>query len=192
MWAAALVLASAGCGRRDAPPVRTWREPAPDALSEVVGARPPVPGAGAVVSSEPVSWTLPPGWTVREGGGMRRATFAVSVAGVAYECSLTVLPGEAGGLDANARRWAAQIGRSPDGLGWTEWLAGAAAGTTAGGAELWILDYSRLPGAEPGAPSMLAAVVRRPVDSLFLKLVGPSAVLSEVRDGFVALARSLR
>lgn len=123
---------------------------------------------------------------------MRRATFEVSVGGVAYECSLTVLPGEAGGLEANARRWAAQIGRTPDGPGWAQWLAGASAGTTAGGAPLWILDYSRLPGAEPGTPSMLAAVVRRPGDSLFLKMVGPSEALSEVRDGFIALARSLQ
>ncbi len=141
---------------------------------------------------ESVNWTLPPGWTAREGSGMRRATFEVALGGTVYECSLTVLPGEAGGLEANARRWAAQIGRTAEGPGWAQWLAATAAGTTADGAPLWILDYSQLPGADPGAPSMLAAVVRRPHDSLFLKMVGPPGVLSEVRGAFTALARSLR
>lgn len=192
MLAAVALFASAGCGRRDEPPVRTWREPAPEALSHGAIAPSSAPMAAPVVSSEAVTWILPPGWTVREGAGMRRATFEVSVGGVTYECSLTVLPGEAGGLEANARRWAAQIGRPADGPGWAQWLADSAAGTTAGGAPLWILDYSRLPGAQPGDPSMLAAIVRRPGDSLFLKLVGPSDALSEVRDGFIALARSLQ
>ncbi|MCX7818386.1 MAG: hypothetical protein N2652_04135 [Kiritimatiellae bacterium] len=175
-------LALVGCGRNEAPSVRSWREPPPA----------PVAPVAPVVSEQAVVWQLPPGWRVREGGGMRRATFEVEVRGAVHECSLTVLPGEAGGIEANARRWAAQIGRSAEGPEWLAWLAASTAGTTRAGAPLWIFDFSRLPTDAPDAPSMLAAVVRRPTDTLFLKMVGSGEALNEVRDSFTELARSLQ
>lgn len=109
-----------------------------------------------------------------------------------FECSLTILPGDAGGVEANARRWATQIGRRVDGLAWSQWLDGTAAGMTTEGAPLWILDYSQWPGADAAAASMLAAIVRRRNDTLFLKMVGTMEVLFKVRDDFIQLARSLK
>ena len=54
-------------------------------------------------------WDVPSGWTQELGGNMRLATFRLVSNPEAFDCSIVSLPGGAGGLEANLKRWMAQI-----------------------------------------------------------------------------------
>jgi hypothetical protein len=190
---AAAVLGSS-CGRRDAEP-RIYSEPAPAA---------PPPAAMAPAAAMPegnvpmppaaeAAWTVPGGWTVRPAEGMRRATFVFEEAGQPYECALTSLAGEAGGVPANVIRWAGQIGLAVPQEKLRAFVDALPERKTAAGHPLWIADLTALDdGRAPDAPQMIAAIVRRPADTLFLKLTAPKPVIESRRAAFEALAASLR
>ncbi len=188
LLAAALV---SSCGRREAAP-RVYTEaapppaavPAPAAMPEVNVPMPPPAEA---------AWTVPEGWTVRPAEGMRRATFIFEEAGQPYECALTALAGEAGGVPANVMRWAGQIGLTAPPEKLRAFVDALPERKTAGGGALWIADFTTLDdGRAADAPTMIAAIVRRPADTLFLKLTAPKPVIESRRAAFEALAASLR
>ena len=185
---------AASCGRRDADP-RVYTEPAPvpvpAASSPSSGAMPamdvPLPPAADM------AWTVPAGWTERPGEGMRRATFTVDAGGQTYECALTSLAGEAGGVSANVMRWAGQLGIAVPPERLRAFVDALPEQKTAAGAPMWVVDFASLTAGLPGeVPSMLAAIVRRPQDTLFLKFMAPRAVVEAHRTEFEALAGSLR
>jgi hypothetical protein len=73
------------------------------------GALPPPPrpaGHGEL------KWSVPKGWTLTPGTGMRFATLTPPGPGKA-ELAVVVLPGAAGGEPANVNRWRGQIGLAP-------------------------------------------------------------------------------
>ncbi len=182
---------AASCSRRDAEPrVYTEEAPAPAAMP-AAAAMPP----GNVPMPPPaeVAWTLPEGWKANPGGGMRRATFTFEEAGATQECALTSLAGEAGGVTANVTRWAGQIGlaASPEKL--RAFVDALPERKTAAGSPMWIVDLSTLEdGRAADAPRMIAAIVRRANDTVFLKLTAPRAVIDARRAAFESLATSLR
>lgn len=183
----------AACGRREAEP-RVYVERAPDpaaapetAPAELPSMNVPMPPAADV------EWTAPKGWTAMPGQGMRRATFVIRDDAGEYECSLISLAGEAGGLAANIHRWAGQIGLglAPDAL--RAFIDSIPQRSTSAGTPLWIVDFTEAAADRAdGEPWMLAAIVRRPADTLFLRLTAPRPVIEAHREAFVQLAASLR
>jgi hypothetical protein len=182
------------CGRRDAAP-RIYTESAPAVPAPA--AAPPAVGMpqGNVTMPPPseVAWTVPDGWTVRPAEGMRRATFVFEEGGQALECALTSLAGEAGGVPANVTRWAGQIGLAVPPERLRAFVDALPERKTAAGHAMWIADFTPLDdGRAADAPTMIAAIVRRPADTLFLKLTAPKPVIESRRAAFEALAASLR
>ncbi len=183
-WIGGLSL-SLGC-RRDSEARVYYEEaapPQPSPLTSLVASQPEAAGD--------VRWVCPPGWTELPGSGFRLATFVVEVEGQRYECSLTALAGDGGGLEANLRRWAGQIGWTAEPAEWEKFLQTLrreGEGTNA----LVLADFSLRPGASPDSPSMLAAIRTRERDVVFLKMVAPVRVLQGQREAFESLARSLR
>lgn len=176
------------CGRRDAEP-RVYTESAP--ASPAPAAMPP----DAVPMPPPaeIAWTLPEGWKANPGGGMRRATFTFEAAGATHECALTSLVGEAGGVAANVTRWAGQIDLAVPPEKLRAFVDALPVLKTAAGNPMWIVDFSKMEGGRAdGAPSMIAAIVRRASDTVFLKLTAPRAVIDARRAAFESLAASLR
>ncbi|MDF1800132.1 MAG: hypothetical protein P1V81_13215 [Planctomycetota bacterium] len=57
-------------------------------------------------SELPFDWVTPEGWTTAPSTSMRVINFVV---GAGAECYLTVLPGSAGGINANVNRWRGQF-----------------------------------------------------------------------------------
>lgn len=182
---------AASCGRRDAAPrVYTEEAPAPAALP-TAAAMP----AGNVPMPPPaeIAWTLPEGWKANPGGGMRRATFTFEEAGAAHECALTSLAGEAGGVAANVARWAGQVGLDAPPETLRAYVDALPERKTAAGSPMWIVDFTALEdGRAADAPLMIAAIVRRANDTVFLKLTAPRAVIVARRAAFESLAASLR
>lgn len=183
-------LSLAACGRRESSP-RVYEEPAPPTTAaERVATLPaeiPMPPPATV------TWQSPAGWQEQQGWGMRRASFRIEDGGHTYECSLVALPGEAGGAEANVRRWAGQLGLSPSAEQITALLDAAVERPSLAGHPLRIFDFGALqPGAESDAASLLAAIVRRPSDTLFLKFLAPCGVLERHRGEFERLAESLK
>ncbi|MBL8863656.1 MAG: hypothetical protein JNK02_16825 [Planctomycetes bacterium] len=97
------------------------------------------------------------------------------------ECSLTVLPGAAGGARANIDRWRAQLGLGPldeaqfAGLEQVEML----------GARALLVEASS------GEAGLLGVVASSSDRSVFVKLTGPVGLLARHRAAFLELCRTL-
>ncbi len=146
--------------------------------------------AGAQTRGGALAWSTPPGWTERPPSALRQGDW--SLPGGA-ECSLTLLPGGGGGLEANVQRWRQQLSLPP-----------------ATPAELAALPHARLLGADAlllelegtwvgmggGAPqegwALLGLLSVDGGEARFLKLVGPAARVAAERDAFLALGASIR
>jgi hypothetical protein len=146
--------------------------------------------AGQVEPGGALRWEVPAGWSVQEGSGMFTATFRTSDAEDADEGSIISLPGEAGGMVANAQRWLGQIGisLSADKVG--EIVDRAPQIRTRGGFQLVVLDFNPFVD-DPAAQSMLIAVARPGDESYFIKLMAPKANLARDKGDFIRFCESL-
>jgi hypothetical protein len=152
----------------------------------------------AAAAPRGLAWDTPAGWTARpDTSGMRLVSFVVSAIDSGAECSITVLAGGGGGVPANVARWRRQMGLPPVSIEEIEMLPQR---PLLGGYATFIDlegEYSGM-GGEPRPGFELLALVRmlaapgeEPL-ALFLKLVGPKAVVKEQERAFNALCASLR
>lgn len=128
--------------------------------------------AGGLVAEVPADWVRVP----------EKAPRALDLRlGPDVECSITVLPGEAGGARANIDRWRAQIGLAP--LDDTQY---------AGLERVPLLDgMGLLVEGSSGDSGLLGAVTSGPQRSVFVKLTGPVGRIARHRAAFLELCRSL-
>jgi len=138
-------------------------------------------------SSGAVRWTSPAGWKELPGDSIRLAIFEVpgKEGGAKAEASITVLGGEAGGLEANVNRWRQQAGLEPASA---DEIKRSGKG---GKAKFGDFQQFQIDGAE-GMPSILAAVFSRPGKTLFVKLTSKQKILETQKASFTALCRSVR
>jgi len=59
-------------------------------------------------------WVIPDGWKPGKESPMRMGSFAVSDGNAKLDISVTVIPGDIGGLTPNVKRWLGQIGLDPE------------------------------------------------------------------------------
>ncbi len=136
-----------------------------------------------------LTWKVPEGWETLPTGGMRAAAFRIGQRG---ECSVTILAGSAGGVEANVNRWRAQMGLSPmtaeeiQALPTVSILGiqspfveirGTFGGTTGQTEPNWVL---------------LGAICLLPDSAVFVKATGPEEDLLPQREAFLAFCDSLR
>lgn len=138
------------------------------------------------------TWTTPPGWSELPTTSLRVANFRVA-GEVRAECYLTTLSGEGGGLEANVNRWRAQMQAPPlspaevAALPRMDWLGGSAVFVEIDG------TWSGMSGDQVGSDYRLVGLLRvDPMESQFLKMIGPRALTAAETDHFIALARCLR
>ncbi|MCB9868551.1 MAG: hypothetical protein H6837_01765 [Planctomycetes bacterium] len=121
----------------------------------------------------------PASWAKIEGHPMRLVTYGTSGGG---KCSVTVLPGAAGGLPDNVNRWLGQIGAAPlDAAG----IAALPKVKALGAEHPMVAGYGKTDG-------VVATVVRVQGDSVFVKLEGKSDVVRAEANNFVKFCASLR
>jgi hypothetical protein len=138
-----------------------------------------------------LKWDVPAGWTELPPTESRLANLRAGGAPGA-ECYVTVLQGSGGGLEANVNRWRTQMGLEPLA---PEALAALPKHQLLGeDATLVEIDgtYTGM-GSTPQADSRLAGVILSlPVGTIFVKMVGPRALLESERASFLAFCDSLR
>lgn len=134
------------------------------------------PAAGGLLD-----WQLPAGWQVSpEARPMREATFTTPSG---LEVAVSRFPGDVGGPLANVNRWRGQVGLAPIGQpGLADVLVSVE------GAALPV-QWVDLAGAQE---RLLAAMLPTGGETWFWKLQGPSEQVEPLREGFLALLRSLK
>jgi hypothetical protein len=194
--ASALLLAAlllAGCRDREITAYRAPKDPAPAAQPPAMAGglpadHPPIgPGGGTDMASTPVptgsdslTWTAPAHWTAKPVGPMRKGSFAVKgTDGADADLSITAFPGNTGGLLANLNRWRGQVGLPPLAEGQ---LDSALEHLDLNGLHFELVDFA---GTANGAPTrILGAVLSRPEETWFFKLMGPDALVAAQKDSF--------
>ncbi len=151
------------------------------------GATPPVPEAAA--PAHKLDWTLPSGWNAHPGGGMFYAVLKTSSQPDADEGGIVVLPGEAGGLQANIERWAGQLGISLDPKAMEGFISTQKKIKTKGNLDLMLVDFNPL--ADKNGRSMLVGITKPGDDSYFIKLTGPRGNMLKAKADFEAFCQSL-
>ena len=149
------------------------------------GAQPSGGGAGDIQ----FTWVLPEGWEEVAPTSMRQANFRVA-GDPSAECYLTLLPGGAGGVEANVNRWRGQLGLDPlsmeeiDALPREILVRGEAVFVDMVG------DYRGMGSEAKPDYRMAGLILEAPSATLFLKMVGPSSVIDGEIRSFLELGAS--
>jgi hypothetical protein len=146
----------------------------------------------AAQSSGALTWTAPEGWRPTGPRPMREVTFQMGAPEAKAECYVALLPGDAGGLEANLNRWAVQqMGHAPLSA---EDVA-ALPKIELMDAEVPLLalegDFTDMSGATQTAQGFLGVALIRPDMSVFVKFTGPAELVQAERERFVAFIASL-
>jgi hypothetical protein len=196
-----------GC-RRDE--VRRYRIPK-EAASVVAGIpspesnppESPTPESNPPESNPPGSpsgglqWTLPQGWTLSEGDGMRYATLKPSTPGK-IDVSVIALLGTAGGELANVNRWRDQMKLPPAQS--EKDLAGMRKTTTSPAGDVAVFDFTS-PGADKARTEKTRMEKTRMIvgvlgvadgNTWFLKMTGDEAPVAQAKKEFLQWIGSLR
>ena len=177
------VLLLAGCDREVE--VRTYREvtvaPTPvGALFDSTGGE-----TGSATGSESWRWVAPTGWNELPGDGLRLARFGLPGGG---ESTVVVLAGDAGGVEANVRRWLTQLGLDlpPERV---RALLGDAV-SVRGDLNFTLFDFTSLVSGRDST-AFLTAIASVGGQTMFVKAEAAAGVLIEQRSSFVGLLSSL-
>jgi hypothetical protein len=166
--------------------IRTYREvtvaPTPvSALFDSTGG-----GTGSVAGTNGSwRWVTPADWNELPGDGLRLARFGLPGGG---ESTVVVLAGDAGGVEANVRRWLTQLGLDlpPDRV---RTLLGDAISVQAD-LDFTLFDFTPLVASRDDT-AFLTAIASVRGQTMFVKAEAPAGVLAEQRSAFVDLLNSL-
>lgn len=178
-----VLVSLAGCDREV--DVRTYREvtvaPSPvGALFDSTGGE-----SGSAAGNESWRWVAPAGWNELPGDGLRLARFELPGGG---ESTVVVLAGDAGGVEANVRRWLAQLGLDlpPERV---SALLGDAVPVRSD-LDFTLFDFTSLVSGRD-TMAFLTAIATVGEQTMFVKAEAPAGVLIKQRSAFVDLLNSL-
>ena len=192
-WVCVATVVLAGCGaQEDRRPIAEVRRLPPIAgNARTVRAGSPQAAAAEATPPKALQWLAPDGWVEARPRPVRLVTFEVGPAAEA-ECYVTVLGGDGGGVELNVNRWREQMGLDPLGR---EAVAELPTITLAGREAPWVEltgVYQGMRGEARPDWMLLAAAALLDEEAVFVKMVGPEAVVRAERDRFIAFCGSLR
>jgi hypothetical protein len=137
-----------------------------------------------------LQWTLPQGWTLSEGDGMRYATLKPSTPGKPGKIDISVIAliGTAGGELANVNRWREQMGLPP--VENEKDLDGIRKTTKSAAGDVAVFDFT-----SPGtAKNRMVVGLLGAADgnTWFLKMTGDEAAVAQAKMEFLQWIGSLR
>lgn len=135
------------------------------------------------------SWTVPAGWVELPPTQLALARFVVSEQVGQAQVTVTVLPGNAGGLLANVNRWRAQVYLGPITEAELEHAVGKLE-TQIGTATLVDLTGS-LPDASRQV-RLLGVVLEHGDSTWFFKMIGQADVVARQKDAFLQFVQTTR
>lgn len=146
-------------------------------------------GPGPAASGSPqAKWQVPDAWKAQPAPQMVHSKWTVTGdAGASADVTVSVFPGETGGLVANLNRWRSQVGLPPSSEGELNALQN---NFEVLGGKATLVDFLGSHPENGGPWRIVAAVVRKDGSSWFYKLLGhPSAVESH-REAFVKFVQT--
>lgn len=138
----------------------------------------------------PYSWTLPKGWKQGANRMMRLASFYLEADPDAIDCYIVALPGMAGGMEANLKRWMGQADIDPSDANYKQLLNTARTLKTKEGLEATLYDLAPLQ-QRPSGKTMIVAVVPTNDTTIFVKMTGTKEHVKQNRDSFLEFLKSL-
>ena len=142
------------------------------------------PAAPGTTKTDAPAWSgpIPAGWQQLAPGNMQVAKFSVpEQSGAKADVSVSVFPGDTGGVLANSNRWRKQLGLPEvDQAG----LAGTVSPLDPALPEAVLVDLKN----EPRA--LLGAMVPRAGQWWFFKLLGDAPAVAAAREAFIAFAKT--
>lgn len=154
------------------------------------GAAPPAPGPGEFATDPNANfkWEAPQGWTQGPARSMRLVTFVTG----ASECYVAVLPGSAGGTNANLNRWRQQMGQPP----LDDAALAALPRASVLGQQVAVVEaqgrFTDMNGQAHDGYTLLGVACTQGERTVFVKMVGPDAEVRAERGRFLAFCGSLR
>lgn len=153
---------------------------------------PPLTPMAPPASGRSITWDIPEGWDQQPGSGMRLATLVIRTESETAECTLIILSGDVGGLDANIQRWMGQVNLPiPPSAEFRSYVNNLARFQTAGGHSALLVDFNPLV-QDDAALSTLGGIIEMGPQTLFIKLTGSKGLLADEYDRFLSLCRSVR
>jgi hypothetical protein len=136
----------------------------------------PISGAGHA------PWKTPDGWIEQPTPSMLLASYSVpGKAGGKADVTVSMFPGDVGGVLANVNRWRRQLGLPPV----TENdLSKTTSQMDVGNAKATVVDMT----GQDGAKAMYAMIVPRDGNTWFYKMTGDPAALADQKKSFVEFA----
>ncbi len=184
----------AGCKDREIVSYRAPKDPPPVMPGAAPGTQAPAAGdsmanTAVPTGSDSLTWTAPASWSAKDPGQMRKGSFAVKGAdGTEADLSITAFPGDTGGLLANLNRWRGQIALPP--LAEADLNGAIAHADGQGGLHFDVVDFA---GTAKGVPTrIVGAVLSRPGETWFFKLMGPDALVAGQKPAFIDFLRSVK
>jgi hypothetical protein len=177
---ALLGLVLSGCRRDEVRHYRIAKETAP-VVAESLTPQSAQPVTGGL------AWTLPEGWTLTEGDGMRYATLKPSTPGK-IDVSVIALPGIAGGELANVNRWREQMKLPP--VHDEKDLAGLRNTTKSPAGNVSVFDFASA--GSDKARMLVGLLSAADGNTWFLKMTGDEAAVAQARKEFLQWIASLR
>lgn len=175
-------LASGGVPAAPAP------APAPAADAAPMPADPHGVTGAAPAESGALQWMAPEGW--QDGGErmMREVTYEMGET----ECYIAVLPGDAGGVEANINRWVGQMGQPA----LDEAAIAALPKIALLGQQAPLVesagDFTNMRGESIANYKMLGSLVATDTHMIFVKMTGPAAEVDAQRENFIAFCASIQ
>jgi hypothetical protein len=192
--AAALLLAA--CGEEKVASYRVPKEKDPElpmAAADSGAQAGQVAGAPMADTSVPTAggqalvWQAPSGWTPKAASAMRKGSYGVPGDGGESDLSITAFPGDVGGELANVNRWRGQVGLGPLGPGG---LDASVSRFASNGLAFTLVDLSGQ--GDPGAKSILGAIVPYGGSTWFFKLTGTGPLVRGSRAAFVDFLHTVK
>ncbi|MBL9128323.1 MAG: hypothetical protein JNL97_11775 [Verrucomicrobiales bacterium] len=133
-------------------------------------------------------WQVPETWKAQTAPQMVHSKWTVSAdAGATADVTVSVFPGETGGLTANLNRWRSQVGLPPAP---EAELTAMKDNLDVLGGKGTLVDFTGSSPESGNETRIVAAVVRRDGFSWFYKLLGAPAAVGAHREAFVQLVQS--
>ena len=138
-----------------------------------------------------LSWTAPNNWIEKRATDFRLASYDVNAPnGEIIDLSITVFPGDAGGIESNVNRWRRQINLTPLDL---NQLMNESSTQSSMLGEYYIFDLYN----ENNNQAMIAAILpyydnsNSIIETIFVKMMGSSDTLSDLKYEFELFCKSI-
>jgi hypothetical protein len=194
---AAATLLLAACGEEKVATYRVPKEKDPEFPMAAAGdaGTQPAPAAGASMADTSVPtaggdqlvWQAPASWTQKAASAMRKGSYTVHGDGGDSDLSITAFPGDVGGELANVNRWRGQVGLTP--LGPAE-LDGSVSRIDSNGLTFTVVELSAK--GDPGAKSILGAMVPFQGSTWFFKLTGSGTLVRGSKQAFLDFLHTVK